>query len=206
MWPTGNRRQSSSKRTSENDRFERLRQARGLSLVDTATRLARLTGIEVGKDTLRRFETGVGQPHDPLLPAALDCVLDANGHLGMIELRSDSGDAAVHLPPYWYGPVWIAVEGPGRDARFRLRFGDWYRQVRGGLPMLVTIQSWAPETPLRISIDPSVRWTVGIGRRTGAVSVDQNWVPASFGAAQRALRETEQAMMRAFGVGEAVRS
>jgi transcriptional regulator with XRE-family HTH domain len=187
-------------------RFARLRRARGLSLVDTASRLAAITGTEVGKDTLRRFETGVGQPHDPLLPAALDHVLGANGHLGMVEIRSDRGSGSVRLPPYWYGPVWIAVEGPGTEGRVRVRFGDWYRQVRGTLPMLVAIQSWAPETALRISADSSITWKVGLGRRVGAVSIDQNWVPASIGAAQRALSETERAIMRAFGVGETVSS
>jgi transcriptional regulator with XRE-family HTH domain len=185
-------------------RFARLRRARGLSLVETAHRLASTTGIEVGKDTLRRFETGVGQPHSPLLPVALDHVLGASGHLGIAEIRSDRGSGSARVPPYWYGPIWIALDGPGQEVRFKLRFGDWYRQVRGHLPMLVTIQSWAPESPLRISADSSVTWTVGLGRRVGAVSLDQDWVPASIGAAQRALWETEQALMRAFGVGETV--
>ena len=49
-------------------RFARLRRARRLSRDALAERLASETDIDIGRDTLRRFESDVGQPHDPGAP------------------------------------------------------------------------------------------------------------------------------------------
>ena len=80
-------------------RFADLRQARGLSLVETADRLEAMTGVIVSKDTLRRYETGIGEPHNRFLSAALDHVLGADGHLSLLTIRRGQGDGAVRFPP-----------------------------------------------------------------------------------------------------------
>lgn len=181
------------------DKFEALRRARGLSLVETSERLSAITGVGVSKDTLRRFESDVGHPHDPILPAALDTVLGAGGHLTQLPFRKMQGSGLVSVPPWWYGPLWIAFDGPG-EFRGRIRWGDWYRNIRGRAPLVVHTQSCFPQTPLRVTVDVNTNWIIGLGFRAGTVSIDQNWVPANMAAAQRALAIVEQAFIRAYGL------
>jgi len=187
----------------ERERFVRLRRARGLSLVDLTERLSRLTGLEVSKDTLRRFESSVGRPHDPLLPAALDSILGAGGSLAVVPLREARGAGSVMIPLWWYGPLWIdfSSEGsPGHDFRAKIRWADWYRTVRATTPIVVQTQSCFPDHPLQVQVDGSVSWKLGLGNRRGAVSIDQNWVPANVAAAQRSLRIVQDALAHTYEV------
>ncbi|MGF1598112.1 MAG: helix-turn-helix domain-containing protein [Acidimicrobiales bacterium] len=182
--------------------FARLRRARSLSLLETAERLAALTGVTVSKDTLRRFETDVGQPHDRLLPVALDHVLGAEGKLAIVALRSDAGSGAVRFPPYWHGPIWMSFEIDATTPRAQIEpvvieFGDWARELSITTPRLLIHHYCAPTVPLRITAPPTVRWTVGIGRRAGAEPIDHGWVPVSVDVAQSALSDTEQALLDA---------
>ncbi|MEL7155033.1 MAG: helix-turn-helix transcriptional regulator [Actinomycetota bacterium] len=178
-------------------RFARLRRSRGLSLADTIDELVKSTDISISKETLRRFETDVGQPHDRLLPVALDHVLGAGGNLAIMAMRSDRGDGLITFPPFWNGPVWLEVHGPGGERELRLQWGDWYRSVRVTAPALVWFTLSTPEAPVRLSADPDLSWSMGVGRRSGAVSIHQNWTPATIDVAQRALGETEHAFVRA---------
>ncbi len=177
--------------------FGRLREARRLSLSETAEHLARQTGVEVGRDTLRRFETDVGVPHDPLLPIALDHVLGADGRLAALELRSSRGAGSVTMPSFWCGAVWIQFDTPS-GADVVLHRGDWHRETK--LEPGVTLHSvhwFDPTAPLRIKADENVRWTVGVGRLAGTKPIDQNWVPTRIDVAQQALSDVEQAMRTA---------
>ncbi|MGI9597569.1 MAG: helix-turn-helix domain-containing protein [Acidimicrobiales bacterium] len=178
-------------------RFARLRRARGLSLNTMADRLARETDIEVGRDTLRRFETSVGQPHDPMLPIALDHVLGAGGRLAVLELRSDHGTGTARLPPYWRGPIWIRLDDPRPESHVVLRRGNWHREVTFHESALLSTHWFEPSVPLRIIADASTAWSIGVGRRAKTQSADQNWVPATVEAAQQGLAETEQAIFTA---------
>lgn len=178
-------------------RFARLRRARGLSLITTAERLADRTGTEVSRDTLRRFETDVGEPHDPLLPVALDLALGADGRLAVLEMRAGRGTGAVAFPSYWRGPIWIRLEDERGDGRVRLQRGNWHRELPFTGPTLVSAHWFDPAVPLRITAETSTTWAVGVGRRSGAEAVDQNWVPASVDTAQQALADTEQAIFTA---------
>lgn len=177
-------------------RFARLRRARGLSLLDAAQRLAAVTGVEVSKDTLRRFETDVGEPHHRLLPVGLDQMLGADGHLAVAEIRADRGSGAVRLPPYWTGPVWFDFDGPSESEQtIVITWGEWSREIRGVLPMLLVYHYSEQGVPLRITASPAVSWRVGVGRRAGATPINQGWVPTSYDAAQRAIAETEDALL-----------
>lgn len=183
-------------------RFARLRRARGLSLVETAERLVELADVTVSKDTLRRFETDVGQPHERLLPVALDHVLGAEGRLAIVEIRSDTGSGAVRFPSYWSGPIWIAFDGPeASEVAIRLEFADWSRDFRITLPILVIHHFSAEGVPLRITAPPNVRWTVGVGRRAGAIAIDHGWSPATMEVAQEAVSATENALLESLIVG-----
>ena len=182
---------------NERLRFARMRQARGLSLASTAERLALMTDIKVGKDTLRRFENGLGEPHDRLLPVALDYVLGANGHLALVEIQSGRGTGSVRFPYYWHAPVWLAFGGPQAQVPAELHWGRWRRTVEGDLPLLVISHYAEPASSLRIVVGNRVRWTVGVGRRAGAVPIDQGWVPASIDDARQAMAETEAAVLDA---------
>ncbi len=181
----------------ERRRFARLRQARGLSLTAAADRLTYRTGLEVSRDTLRRFETSVGRPHDPILPVALDHALGAEGRLAVLELQAGRGEGATVFPPYWRGPIWIQLEDERGEGRVVLRRGHWHREVSFTGPTLVSAHWFKPSVPLRILAERTTRWAVGVGRRAGAEAIDQNWVPATVDAAQQSLAETEQAIFTA---------
>lgn len=195
-------------------RYARLRQARQLSLVDTVRRLAALSEIEVSKDTLRRFETGVGEPHDRLLPAALDQVLGADGNLATLELRADEGSGAVRVPSWWFGPMWFEFTSadrgrleragvgksssdrggrdPVKEVTVSIHWGDWSRDVTGRLPLRLAYHHSAGSQPLRVTAAPDVAWRVGIGRRSGATPINHGWSPTSVDTVQRAMAETEE--------------
>ncbi|MEM7338940.1 MAG: helix-turn-helix transcriptional regulator [Actinomycetota bacterium] len=177
-------------------RFGRLRRARGLSLAETATLLRHQTDLHIGKETLRRFETDVGQPHDRYLPSALDYALGGGGSLGLTCLASGEGPGSVSFPPYWYGPAWFEVDATGRPPTLRLQWGDWYRQIRVQTPALLSFTCTTPDAPIRIVTDSDVSWRFGVGVRSGAASINHNWVPASVSIAQRALSDTEGAIAR----------
>ena len=180
----------------ERERYARLRHARGLSLADLATRLHAQTGLDASRDTLRRFEVKVGQPHDSHLPVALDHALGAGGRLAVLEVRSGRGDGSVTLPSYWRGPFWIDFDAPQATAAHPvvLRRGSFHREVELSGPRLVSAHWFDPSIPLRITAAPEVRWRVGVGRRAGAEAIDQGWAPTNMDVAQQAVSDIEEAI------------
>lgn len=187
----------------ERARYTRLRTARGLSLPGLSERLARTTDVEASRDTLRRFETDVGQPHHPMLPVALDHALGAEGRLAVLQIRASRGQGAVHFPAYWRGPVWLALTaggpvGRGADGHIVLQRGKWQRTV--SLPeaeSLVSFHWFDPSVPLRVEAAEGISWAAGVGRRAGAVPIDQNWAPSSYEVARDAVKIVEQAILAA---------
>ncbi len=180
----------------ERQRYGDLRRARGLSLAAVADRLHDQTGLAVGRDTLRRFETAVGHPHDPELPVGLDHVLGAGGRLSVVEHRSGRGDGTVRFPSFWRGPFWIAFDGPDEvwPVPIVLQRGNFQRDLELGRPELISAHWFDPGVPLRIRAHPDVRWRVGVGRRAGAEAIDQNWAPINIDVAHQAISEIEGAM------------
>lgn len=175
--------------------FARLRQARSLSLAQAADRLAAETDVSASKDTLRRFENDQGEPHDRMLPAALDHVLRAEGHLALSEIRSGVGPGAARFPSWWRAPVWVSIDGA--DEETELQWGVWRRRVEGDPPHLLVCHHCDPSVPLRIVGGPDVRWTIGVGRPRGAMPINHGWIPMSVDAAQRALSEAQYAVLDA---------
>lgn len=181
----------------DRERFAALRRARGLSRMTLADRLADLTGIDVSRDTLRRFETDVGRPHDPMLPVALDHALGAGGRLAVLEIRAGSGSDVVMLPSFWRGPIWIELENERGSGEVVFRRGNWHRELSFSGKTLVSAHWFEPSVPFRITTEGTTRWRLGVGRRAGAEPADQNWAPATINAAQEGLAETEQAIFTA---------
>ena len=187
----------------ERSRFAALRKARGLSLNQTVERLAVETGVACSRDTLRRFEMDRGEPFDRSLPAALDHVLGAEGHLALTTLRTSSGPGTVSIPFFWHGPVWIAVDSPGAEVTVELRWAKWARVLTGGPPLLLISHYADPSAPLRILCAPGTEWTVGLGRPAGALPINHGWAPVSVEAAQEALQSTRAAILDALsGTGD----
>jgi hypothetical protein len=189
-------------------RFTVLREARGLSLAEASQRLAESTDTVASKDTLRRFEADIGLPHDRLLPVALDHALGAVGHLTVAETATGTGSGTARVPGYWSGPTWIefwtetddentttdSVAGSaGRIAD--LSWGNWRRSIVGQLPLLVICH--ASMAPLRIAADPAIHWTVGVGRRVGAIPINHGWLPDSIDTTQDALTDYQRALLQA---------
>lgn len=181
--------------TVDRARYAQLRRARALSLAQTVERLAAQTDITASKDTLRRFENDQGEPHDRLLPVALDHVLGADGHLALAELRSGQGPGVVRFPHYWHAPVWLALHGPEPETEIELHWGAWWRKLQGDLPLLLVCHHSDPLSSLRIVAGPRVRWTAGIGRPRGAVPINHGWVPTSVDAAKRSISDTQHAVL-----------
>lgn len=175
--------------------FARLRQARSMSLAQAADRLASETDVSASKDTLRRFENDQGEPHDRMLPAALDHVLRAEGHLALSEIRSGAGAGAARFPYWWRAPVWVSIDGA--DDETELHWGVWRRRVDGQAPHLLVCHHCDPTVPLRIVGGPDMRWTIGVGRPRGATPINHGWIPMSVDAAQRALHEAQYAVLDA---------
>lgn len=181
--------------TVDRQRYARLRRARSLSLAQLADRLGTQTDISASKDTLRRFENDQGEPHDRLLPVALDHVLGADGHLALSELRSGQGPGVVRFPYYWHAPVWLAFDGPEPETEIELHWGAWWRKLQGDLAMLLVCHHSDPLSALRIVAGPRVRWTAGVGRPKGAVPINHGWVPTSVDAAKRSISDTQHALL-----------
>lgn len=186
----------------ERANFSRLREARHLSLPQLAERLGQLTDIDVGRDTLRRFETDVGEPHDRMLPIALDHVLGADGRLAAVEVKAARGSGTVAFPEYWRGPVWLSFDPAEPGTPIVLGRGRWRRELRVDGRSLASVHWFDPTVPLRIEASPSLSWAVGLGRRAGAEAIDQNWLPESVDIARQAVAEAQAAFTRAFGLDD----
>ncbi len=181
----------------ERARFARLRTARGLSLSALVEQVRKRTGLDVSRDTLRRFESDVGRPHDPELPVALDYTLAACGRLAVLETQAGSGEGGAYFPPYWRGPIWLELEDSHGCGQVTLRRGSWQRELSFDGPTLVSAHWFDPAAPFRIVAEPTTRWSVGVGRRAGADPIDQNWAPVSVDVAQQALADTQRAIFTA---------
>lgn len=193
----------------DRSRFIALREARRLSLGELAGRLEDHAGVAVGKDTLRRFELGTGDPHDPLLPAALDQVLGANGYLAVVKLRSGNGPGTVKFPNFWNAPVWLQFDRPtdhDHGVVAELEWDGWHRQLLADCPAIDSNQSPVSSpsvavaihgAPRSIRIQAGTSWAAGVGRLAGAVPIDHGWLPTSLDGTQRAISNYEQALIDA---------
>jgi transcriptional regulator with XRE-family HTH domain len=181
----------------ERQRFARLRAARGLSLAALSERLMRQTGLQVGRDTLRRFETDVGEPHDPMLPVALDHALGAAGRLALLELRSGAGDGSVRFPGFWRGPIWLRFDDTGGPRQVVLGRKTWQREVAIDGPTSISAHWFDPTAPIRIRAPASTSWSVGVGRLAGALAANQGWVPSNVDVAKQAVTDIEDAFYSA---------
>ncbi|MFV0258679.1 MAG: helix-turn-helix domain-containing protein [Acidimicrobiales bacterium] len=181
---------------SSRTRFDQLRRARRLSLTATVVRLADQTGIRIGRDTLRRFETGRGRPLDQLLPVGLDHVLGGMGLLAHQVIRSSRGPGVIWFPHFWRSPIWLEFDGPPDDA-VELHWGGWQRRLVVGPPTLVVSHYCEPSSALRIVAGTDTRWSAGVGRRPGALPINHGWVPSSVDDAREATERTSNALLDA---------
>ena len=181
----------------ERQRFARLRVARGLSRGALADRVRTQARLQVSRDTLRRFETDVGRPHDPMLPVALDHVLGAGGRLALLELRSGRGRGSVQFPGFWRGPIWVRFDDPTGPAQAVIQRKTWQREVAFDGPTVIGAHWFDPAAPIRIMAEPTTSWQVGVGRPAGAIPANQGWVPGNIDVAQQAVTEIENAIYTA---------
>ena len=183
---------------NERHRFATLRRARGLSLAETAERLAATTDVQVSRDTLRRFENSTGAPHDRLLPVALDHVLGGNGHLAVSEIRSGQGSGMVRIP--------ALLARPRCGSASRAQPMPRHRSCNGATGGAASTTSFPPSssatTPRRRP--PSGSWPTS--RSAGPpVSVagpgpcpsTHDWIPVSVDAANKALNDATGAVVDA---------
>jgi transcriptional regulator with XRE-family HTH domain len=164
----------------------RARVAYALSQSDLAARAAALSGLSMSQSTQSRLEADV-RTADPLVAAAVDRALGADGRIASHEYRSMvTGSGTVRFPSFWVGPVWAMATGPGS---IELTCGGYRRRVA----LAVGVHRYAfrcggPD-PFQVEAHPAQRLVFGLGRVDGSIDVNDDWVPASEHDRRRILEE-----------------
>lgn len=164
------------------ERYRALRQARGLSLLDTAELAseADMSLPPVTKDHVHRLERGA-MPRVPQLVERLDAVLGADGRTCTAEVAEIQGAGRfteITFPVYWVGPVWVQFlrAGHAHDHSATLLWSPWHKRldVRDGV-VVTTRRSEPAMPPLRVELQPGWRVRAGVGVHPRAVDVTEGW-------------------------------
>lgn len=162
------------------DRYRMLRQARGLSQSEAATKTTKLSpGEAVSDDQIALFEAG-RTPRVADLPGRLDIIYRADGHTLCHPVPVTPGDGThnIHLPRWWTGPVWLTpLARPSTPpTEILLRWPPWQHHLRvpPGLT-LTTRKSPDHDQPLQVQLPPGWTLTAGIGAHPHAIDVNSSW-------------------------------
>jgi transcriptional regulator with XRE-family HTH domain len=153
-------------------------------------------------ETLER--SGHMPQHARWFLARLDHAYDLDGHLGIDRVvdsrvtRLDRrGRHEVAFPSFWVGPIWLqllALESENRhtvEGTLDLYWGYWRRlqQIRHGT--VVTTRKAVPQVEPKLLVDLPPGWTfvAGTGLPPGAIDINHDWYPATFGAAAKLVLE-----------------
>ena len=114
--------------------------------------------------------------------------------------RSGSASSRQTTGPWHPPPPRRATAGLGpapgvASGSAELRWGSWRRRVTGTVPLSVICHS--SMVPLKITAEPGVSWTAGVGRPAGASPINHAWTPDSLATTQEALRTYQQALLDA---------
>lgn len=193
------------------DRYARLREARGLSLVDAADLATQLDpGLpHVTKDHVHRLEQG-STPRVPQLIERLDMVYRADGRSCTVQIDAvhevRPGHVEVRFPSYWIGPVWVQFlrAEPGDISVARLTWRPWRKHVRLVHDAVVTCRrSVTAAAPLAVDVPQGWRVTAGVGVHPKAIDVNEGWGFVDPTAAKQALTYYYEIVLQAIrGAGE----
>ncbi|MFD5830523.1 helix-turn-helix domain-containing protein [Lentzea sp. NPDC060358] len=164
------------------DSYRRLREARGLSLKDTADLASKLdTSLpQISKDHVRRLELG-SAPRVPQLLERLDATLGADGRTCTVEvtgIETTGGFTKVTFPTYWIGPVWVQFVciGQAKDNSATLLWSPWCKTLTLSHGVVVTTRRSEPsQPPLRIKLPTGWEIRAGVGVHPRAVDVQTGW-------------------------------
>jgi hypothetical protein len=158
--------------------FLRAREGRAYSRAEAASLAGELIQDQVSEASIRNLEAG-RHPRMRSLPAALDQVYGADGHLCRQRLDCPVGTTTFVFPAFWVGPVWIRLDSiDSEPTTVTLKWAPWAKSIRNVMPGTVVTCRTSPssrQTPLRVEV--SRRWnaTVGIGDVDRAIDVNDNW-------------------------------
>ncbi|MBN6040015.1 helix-turn-helix transcriptional regulator [Amycolatopsis sp. 195334CR] len=164
------------------EQYQRLRNARGLSLLDTAELASDLDSSlpPVTKDHIHRLERGA-TPRVPQLVERLDAVLGADGRTCTAEvtdIQSAGRFTEVTFPTYWVGPVWVQFlrAGQAENDSATLLWSPWHKRLTISDGVVVTTRRSEPSMPpLRVELASGWRVHAGVGVHPRAVDVNEGW-------------------------------
>lgn len=156
-----------------------LREARGLSQADAAQLASdMLPDHPVSEDQVRVLERG-GNPRPRLLRSRLDTAYRGDGVTGVedLDVAGTRSPYAIEFPPFWIGPIWVALEGDDpAPGRVELAFGRHRKHVMARPGVTLTCRRSIPEKePLVVSCPPGWRVDAGVGHRPEARDVNWGW-------------------------------
>ena len=162
-------------------KIRRIREGRGIKQREVAKLLAKQTLSsdlpEVTDYHVRTLEDSGAVKVDFLLER-LDMLYRCDGLLTSASVgRPRTGPGHIKFPSFWVGNVWLDIDAPeGRETRFELHWGDYYRPLSLEGRTAVTLRkSLEGQSPLRVETSADCIWQAGIGTRSDAVDVNQNW-------------------------------
>ncbi|MFD5089805.1 helix-turn-helix domain-containing protein [Amycolatopsis thailandensis] len=164
------------------ERYRQLRNARGLSLQDTAELASDLDPslAPVTKDHIHRLEHGA-TPRVTQLVERLDTVLGADGRTCTAEVTGIQGTGRfteITFPSYWVGPVWVQflLTGQAEKNSATLLWSPWHKRLDLRHGVVVTTRRSEPSMP-PLQVDLAAGWRVraGVGVHPRAVDVNEGW-------------------------------
>jgi transcriptional regulator with XRE-family HTH domain len=136
--------------------------------------------------------------------ARLDHAYDLDGHMGIDRVfvsrgarRDRQGRHEVAFPSFWVGPIWLQLHAPESEDRpstegtLDLYWGYWRRLQRVRHETIVTTRKAVPRSDpkLLVGIPPGWTFVAGTGLPPGAIDINHDWYPATFGAAAKLVFE-----------------
>jgi len=162
-------------------------------------------GPPIRKSAISRLEQG-RVVADRNIRSRLDAIYGCDGRTACdpVKVTRQHDWAVVEVPDYWYGPVWIRLQGAAPlEAPVRFRWHPWERLYNARIPSLVTLEAAGPARPLCVDLPRSWTLEAGMGYRPEATEINDGWdiVPGAANYVSALYRPVLLQFARAYGSG-----
>lgn len=188
-------------------RYRALREARGLSRTDAATRARALDPATPVSDEQIALLEGGGRPRVADLPARLDVVYRADGHSvrqPIPVVTATDGTTTITVPPWWTGPIWLTPHTTPATARSQpglitLRWPPWQHRLRlHPATTLTTRKSPGQDKPLHALLPTGWTLTAGLGVHPDAIDINHGWHATDTTSADQILNHYHRVYLQLF--------